>query len=69
MAGERARIACDYLGARAFAVGNLIGFADPSPSLDQALHEAVHVLQQGGLRLPRTPLTAGSLDISSRIWR
>lgn len=63
--GGRARTAGELLGARAFVAGNLIGFASESPTPRQILHEAVHVLQQGGAPLPRTPLAEGSLPVAS----
>ena len=34
------------LGARAFATGNDIAFASPTPDLHTAAHEAAHVVQQ-----------------------
>lgn len=46
--GPEATEACAMVGARAFTVGNVIVFAEPSPSLDLVLHEAVHYVQQGG---------------------
>jgi hypothetical protein len=45
--GPEAKEACAMVGARAFTVGNVIVFAEP-PALDVVLHEAVHVVQQGG---------------------
>jgi hypothetical protein len=44
--GPEATAACEQLGARAFAVGNHVAFADGSPSLHLAAHEAAHVVQQ-----------------------
>ncbi len=50
--GPDAKAACDALGAEAFASGNRVAFADPSPSLELAAHEAAHTVQQSaGVRL------------------
>lgn len=38
--------AAESIGAEAYATGNRIAFADPSPSLHTAAHEAAHVVQQ-----------------------
>ena len=40
--------AAESIGAEAYATGNRIAFADPSPSLHTAAHEAAHVVQQRG---------------------
>jgi hypothetical protein len=48
--GPEAIVACRLVGARAFTVRDVIVFAEPSPPLEVALHEAVHVIQQGGDR-------------------
>ncbi|MGB0590624.1 MAG: DUF4157 domain-containing protein [Myxococcota bacterium] len=44
--GPAATAACEQLGARAFAVGNRVAFADTGPSKHLAAHEAAHVVQQ-----------------------
>jgi len=44
--GPAATAACEQLGARAFAVGNRVAFAESGPSLHLAAHEAAHVVQQ-----------------------
>jgi hypothetical protein len=46
--GPEANEACAMVGARAFTVGNVMVFAEPSPALELVLHEAVHYVQQGG---------------------
>jgi|GEM_PF-2836552 len=64
--GERAQRACALLGARAFAVGNVIGFAERTPTLSQIIHEAAHVVQQrraGVLHAP--PSAPGSFAIAA----
>lgn len=38
--------AAESIGAEAYATGHRIAFADPSPSLHTAAHEAAHVVQQ-----------------------
>ena len=43
--GDRARAACDELGAVAYAAGNDVAFAG-APDLHTAAHEAAHVVQQ-----------------------
>lgn len=49
--GSAASGAADRLGASAFARGNDLVFADPSPDLFTVAHETVHALQQrAGLR-------------------
>lgn len=50
--GPAARAACEQVGARAFAVRDVIVFAEAEPAFEVALHEAVHVVQQGGLDAP-----------------
>jgi hypothetical protein len=44
--GPAASAACGQLGARAFAVGNRVAFAEAGPSVHLAAHEAAHVVQQ-----------------------
>ena len=44
---SEAAAACQSLGARAFAVGNVIVFADESPSLETVAHEVTHALLDG----------------------
>jgi hypothetical protein len=51
-AGGAAEEACRRLGARAFAVQNLVVFASPRPSLPLVRHEFAHVVQQGGATHP-----------------
>lgn len=46
--GPPAVEACASVGARAFTVQNVVAFAEPSPPLHVAMHEAMHVLQQRG---------------------
>lgn len=43
---ERARDACERLGAEAFARGNAIAFASPDVSIHTVAHEVAHVVQQ-----------------------
>lgn len=43
--GEAASGASAALGADGFALGNQVGFASPTPSLELAAHEAAHVMQ------------------------
>ncbi len=47
-AGDAATLACRLLQASAFAVRNVVAFADPSPQRDTLLHELAHVIQTGG---------------------
>lgn len=50
--GDEAKTACDALGAKAYARGDQVAFASPSPDLHLAAHEAAHTLQQrGGVQL------------------
>ena len=51
-AGGAAEAMCRLLGARAFAVQNLVVFADPRPSLALVRHELAHVVQQDGASRP-----------------
>ena len=44
--GPEASAACEAMGARAFALGHRVAFADANPSLHLAAHEAAHVVQQ-----------------------
>ena len=46
--GGKAKDACAMVQARAFAVANVVVFADASPSKDVVKHEVTHVIQQGG---------------------
>jgi len=46
--GGKAKEACQMVQARAFAVQNVVVFADASPSKDVVKHEITHVIQQGG---------------------
>jgi hypothetical protein len=48
--GPAARDACELLGARAFAVRNVVAFRDESPSELLVAHELAHVVQQRGDR-------------------
>jgi hypothetical protein len=43
--GEAASRASSALGADGFALGDQVGFASPTPSLELAAHEAAHVMQ------------------------
>src|SRR6185437_41370 len=47
-AGGAARDACVQIGARAFAVQNVVVFAEESPDITLVRHELAHVVQQGG---------------------
>jgi hypothetical protein len=47
-AGGAARDACLQLGARAFAVQNVVAFADELPGVALVRHELAHVVQQDG---------------------
>ena len=51
--GPEAQVACKAVGAAAFAVGNVLVFAQPSPSLEIVLHEVLHALQQGLVSPPQ----------------
>ncbi|WP_266182068.1 DUF4157 domain-containing protein [Dyella humicola] len=51
-AGEAAAAACRLIDARAFAIQNLVVFANPRPSLSLVRHEFAHVRQQDGIRCP-----------------
>ncbi|MGM0577781.1 MAG: DUF4157 domain-containing protein [Myxococcota bacterium] len=44
--GPDAAAACGRLGAEAYAMGERVAFASPSPSKHVAAHEAAHVVQQ-----------------------
>src|SRR5204862_1755912 len=44
--GGAAREASQELGAHAYASGDHVAFAEPSPSLFLVAHEAAHVVQQ-----------------------
>lgn len=46
--GQAAREACDLLGARAFAVRNVVVFGEEHPALSRVAHEVAHAIQQGG---------------------
>ena len=46
--GAAARKACMAVGARAFVVADVMVLAEPSPSFEVVLHEAVHLVQQAG---------------------
>jgi hypothetical protein len=63
--GDSARLACQLLAASAFAVRNVVAFADPSPRKDQLMHELAHVIQTGG-RAGAAPgaFAIGSLSVS-----
>lgn len=60
--GEAARLACELMSAAAFAVQNVVAFADPSPQRETLLHELAHVVQARG-KAP-TSFELGSLSIS-----
>jgi hypothetical protein len=65
--GDAARLACELMAAGAFAVQNVVAFADPSPQREVLLHELAHVVQMGG-RAARAPeaFLAGSLRVGGR---
>ena len=44
--GPEAKAACNAMGARAFALGHRVAFAEANPSLHLVAHEAAHVVQQ-----------------------
>ena len=44
--GPQASAACEAMGAQAYAMGNKVAFAESSPSVQLAAHEAAHVVQQ-----------------------
>ena len=46
--GEAARAACQLMAAGAFAVRNIVAFADPSPRRETLIHELTHIMQMGG---------------------
>lgn len=64
--GEAAQRACQLLSAGAFAVRNIVAFAEPSPRRDTLLHELTHIVQMGAAT-QGTPATfrTGSLRVSS----
>ncbi len=65
-AGGAADAACRLLDARAFAVQNLVVFADPRPSLALVRHEFAHVVQQDGtLRPAPAQYLPGSLHLGT----
>lgn len=65
--GDAARIACELMAASAFAVSNVVAFADPSPQREVLLHELAHVMQMGG-KGTRAPdrFGAGTLRVGDR---
>ncbi len=64
--GEAAELACRLMAAGAFAVRNVVAFADPSPQRETLMHELTHVIQSGG-RASRAPAKfgAGSLGVGA----
>jgi len=46
--GGKAKEACQMVQAKAFAVKNVVVFADASPNKELVTHEVTHVIQQGG---------------------
>jgi Domain of unknown function (DUF4157) len=46
--GEAAQLACQLMAAGAFAVRNIVAFADPSPQRETLVHELTHIVQMGG---------------------
>jgi hypothetical protein len=65
-AGTTADAACRLLNARAFAVQNLVFFADPRPSLALVRHEFAHVVQQDGVLRPApAQYQPGSLNLGA----
>lgn len=61
--GPAARAANDALGARAYTLGNRIGFREASPDRALVAHELTHVLQQTGDQ-PSFSGGAGDVDTS-----
>jgi RHS repeat-associated protein len=58
------------LGAQAFATGNRVAFANPSPSLNTAAHEATHVVQQRAGRVrPTLSVNGTSVNDSAGLER
>lgn len=65
-ADTAARDACLWLGAKAFAVNNLVVFGESAPSITQIRHELAHVIQQGGAtRHAPEHFRPGSLTVGS----
>ncbi len=65
-AGPAARLACELLGAQAFAVRNVLVFREAQPRLSRVLHEVAHALQQGGDReAAPARFDPGSLELKS----
>jgi hypothetical protein len=64
--GPQAAAACESIGARAFAIKNVIVFGTDNPDLSLVAHELTHVVQQGGYA-PGGALSsvASSLPMSS----
>lgn len=60
--GEAARLACEAMAAGAFAVRNIVAFADPTPQREQLIHELTHVVQMGSVRAPAR-FARGSLQV------
>lgn len=60
--GEASAAACKWMQAGAFAVRNIVAFADPSPRREQLMHELAHVIQAGADRAP-TRFVRGSLRV------
>jgi hypothetical protein len=54
--GPEAQKACKMVGAKAFAVGNILVFADANPDAQVVAHELEHVVQQGDAPEPSGPL-------------
>ncbi len=63
--GEAAQRACQLMAAGAFAIRNIVAFADPSPQRETLLHELAHVVQMGHRPAPGA-FRAGTLRISAR---
>lgn len=65
--GSAAAAACRLINARAFAIQNLVVFANPRPSLTLVRHEFAHVIQQDGIRCPAPALyEPGSIHLGLR---
>jgi hypothetical protein len=58
--GDSAAQASQALGAKAYAMGNQVAFADPNPSKALVAHELTHVLQQSSG--PQRKATDGAVD-------
>jgi Domain of unknown function (DUF4157) len=65
--GQAAQRACQLLAAGAFAVRNIVAFADPSPQRETLLHELTHVVQMGSAATASPgAFRAGTLRVGAR---